>query len=142
MPLLLLAETVEVQHRPDLNVLTVRWLREPPDPVEVRTLYLAVLEAARPYAATPGWLLDVRRRPAPDPGVARWFGEYWLPAAAALVQPRQLRLAYLLSPLRQRATFGENRALQPANERILAPGQPYVVNTFLDEGAAMAWLLT
>ncbi|GAA4346792.1 hypothetical protein GCM10023185_01370 [Hymenobacter saemangeumensis] len=136
----MLNDVISLAFRPDLGVFTMRWLEEPTQPADVQGYYEQALDAARPHHPA-CWLIDVRRRPMPDPHVALWFGTTWLPQVAALAAPRTLRLAYLLSPLRQRATF-DDPALAPANARILAPNQLYVVETFLDEGAAMRWLLS
>jgi len=133
-------DIITVDFRPDLGVFTMRWLSEAGSPAEVQAYYEQALVAAHPHRPS-RWLIDVRRRPNPDPQVAMWFGQTWLPAVAALAAPQPLRLAYLLSPLRQRATF-DNPALAPANARIMATDQPYVVETFLDEGAAMRWLMS
>ncbi len=139
MPSLLPPDTITLDYRPDLDVLVIRWLRDVPEAADVQALYAAVLSAARAHAPASRWLLDVRRRPYPDPEVARWFAQEWLPAASAQLAPRRLHLAYLLSPLRYEAIF-DNPALELANARIMALDQPYLVQTFLDEGAALEWL--
>lgn len=124
-------------YRPDLDVLTARWMAEP-EPNVVRTEYAAVLDAGRQHG-TVRWLVDVRRRPLPDPALAQWVTDTWLPHVATTLAPQRPRLAYLISPAREEALH-TNPALQSSLQAALA-NRAYDLATFGDEGVAVQWLL-
>ncbi|MBF9141153.1 hypothetical protein [Hymenobacter properus] len=133
-----MSSTVQFAYRPDLDLFTARWLSLTSGSTE-RGEYEALLRAPEALG-TPHWLLDVRRRPTTTPEAARWVTTDWLPRAAALLRPARLRLAFLVPPVR-----AENLRADPALHAIMsaayAPGHPFDLRTFTDEGAAVAWLL-
>lgn len=131
-------DTLTLAYRPDLAVLTVRWLTDSQAGV-LRTEYDAVLLAAD-TRCSPRWLFDVRRRPTADAEATRWVSADWLPRAVAVAAPARLRLAYLVTPARDEF-LRLNPPLRTAMETTLAAANPYDVAVFADEGAAMRWLL-
>jgi hypothetical protein len=127
----------EYAYRPDLDVFTVRW---PTHELMATTRHdyeaLLLLPEAR---CTARWLFDVRRRPYTDVTSAHWVMTDWLPRAAALL-PVSLRLAYLVAPSRA-AELDADTALAAEVRPATLPGQPYLLRSFTDEGAAVRWLL-
>jgi hypothetical protein len=133
-----LTDFLDLSYRPDLHVLTVRWLRA----VNFEELR-AGFEAARQRGATEQaacWLVDVRRRTELEAASSAWVADTLLPAVAADVAPARLQVAYLLSPARADVLRSDQ------NMRAVATGaqastRPYQLRTFLDEGPAVQWLL-
>ena len=120
---------------PSPNPMKVALLLE-----ELQTHYEAMLAAALAHDHCRHWLLDVRRRPLITLDSARWVTQDWLPRAAAALRPARLRLAFLVDPVR-----AENLRADPELRAVMAaayaPGHPFDLRTFTDEGAAVAWLL-
>ncbi|MBF9237640.1 hypothetical protein I2I05_09560 [Hymenobacter sp. BT683] len=131
------ALTFQFAYRPDLDVFTARWLTSHTLSTD-RAEYETVLQAPEALG-TPHWLFDVRRRPTTNVAAARWVTTDWLPRAAALVRPARLRLAFLVAPYRAEhlRTDDELRDIMTA---AYAPGHPFALRTFTDEGAAVSWL--
>ena len=129
--------SLQLAYRPDLDMLTARWFTESDLP-QLQEEYAAVL-AAGLAAGTTRWLLDVRRRDVPTAEAAHWVSFEWLPRAAAQVGG-PLRLAFLISPLRAEA-LRTAANLQPSVRAVLDSPQPYQLQTFGDEGAAVTWLV-
>ncbi|MDO7851747.1 hypothetical protein [Hymenobacter convexus] len=129
---------MEFAYRPDLDLFTARWLNTNVAST-AQAEYDSLLQAPEALG-TPHWLLDVRRRPVMSLDSARWVTQNWLPRAAALVRPARLRLAFLVAPVR-----AENLRADPELRAVMdaayAPGHPFDLRTFTDEGAAMAWVL-
>ena len=91
-------DTIALVYRPDLAVLTVRWLTDS-NVTTLRDEYEAVL-LADDSRRSPRWLFDVRRRPTTDAEAAHWVIADWLPRAAVAIAPARLRLAYLVTHAR------------------------------------------
>lgn len=125
---------LDIIYRSDLDVLVARWLR-PINVSEMRRGYDALLtEALKGYHQR--WLLDVRRRRNTHLVGAQWMMSTFLPQLG----PRlggHTRLAYLLSPeyLRDEAA---DAAFPPPG---YFAGQPFVADRFIEEQAAIGWLL-
>ncbi|SHJ67463.1 hypothetical protein SAMN02745146_3665 [Hymenobacter daecheongensis DSM 21074] len=129
---------IEVAHRPDLGLLTMRWLTDP-TLAELQQAYSVLLEQAQAQHSG-RWLLDVRRRGNPSSEQSAWFTQEWLPRACALLAPLRPRLAYLISP--QRMEFLHSDLTIQANLRqALDPSQLWSVRLFTDEGEAVNWLM-
>lgn len=131
--------TLTIQYRPDLDMLTVRWL-DSLQPAQYQQDYHTILAEARAHN-TVRWLIDVRRRPHPSPEMAAWAANVWLADVVVALAPRRARLAYLISPSRQQA-LQDSPALQASVQRASDPGRGYDVAIFNDEGPATHWLLT
>jgi hypothetical protein len=129
---------IEFAYRPDLDLFTARWLTFY-SPSTERSEYEAVLQAPQSLG-TPHWLFDVRRRPVTNAEAAHWVTTDWLPRAALLMRPAQLRLAFLVAPVRAE-NLRTDDALRTVMEAAYAPGHAFALRTFTDEGAAVAWLL-
>ncbi|MCA8829103.1 hypothetical protein [Hymenobacter pini] len=133
-----LADFLDLSYRPDLHILTVRWLRA----VSHEELQ-AGFEAARRYGQerhAARWLVDVRRRTELDASSSAWVAETLLPAAAADVVPARLQVAYLLSPARVEILHTD-KGMHSVVTTAQQPTQSYQLQTFLDEGPAVNWLL-
>ena len=131
-------DTIALAYRPDLAVLTVRWLTDS-SVATLREEYEAVL-LADDLRRSPRWLFDVRRRPTTDAEAARWVIADWLPRAVVAIAPARLRLAYLVTHTRIEA-LRENQPLRAVMDDALVPAHPYDMAVFSDEGEAMRWLL-
>lgn len=129
---------LEIQYRPDLDVLTVRWL-DALHPDLFQQDYYAVLAQARTHNTT-RWLVDVRRRPHPTPDMAAWAANVWLPEVVMALAPRRARLAYLISPSREEA-LKASPSLQTSVKTASNPNRGYDVAIFNNEGEANTWLL-
>ncbi|WP_345073642.1 hypothetical protein [Hymenobacter fastidiosus] len=128
---------LNLAYRPDLNMLTVRWLRAVTFE-ELRQGFQAVLSEGLHYGAT-RWLVDVRRRTEMDVVPSQWVAQQLLPEAAAKMAPTVLYVAYLLSPSRA-DQLQSDPPLRAAAQGAQSPSQPYRLQTFLDEGLAVRWL--
>lgn len=129
---------LDLRYRPDLNVFTARWLAGP-DEATTPGEYEAILRATE-ARRTARWLFDVRRRPATTDDSVRWITTQWLPRAAALLHPIRLCLAYLVPPVRAEHLHTDE-TLHAVMAAAYAPGQPFSLRIFTDEGEAMRWLL-
>ena len=131
------ASSLAIHYRPDLGLLTARWMADSDLPT-LQAEYEAILDTGRHHRST-RWLLDVRRREVPTMEAAAWVAGHWLPLAAAAVAPSHLQLAYLISPLRAE-TLRTDPALQATAEQALQATAPYDLRLFGDEGEAVRWL--
>ncbi|UYZ61054.1 hypothetical protein [Hymenobacter latericus] len=132
------AEYLDLQYRPDLRVLTVRWLRDVSF-AELQAGFRAALHLGLAHRAT-HWLVDVRRRAELNASSSGWVAQHLLPEAAAGLRPAQLYVAYLLSPARVEA-IQATAALAQTVAASQAATQPYTLQIFMDEGPAVQWLL-
>ncbi|GGG30179.1 hypothetical protein [Hymenobacter glacieicola] len=132
------SEYLQLAHRPDLQLLTLRWLRDATLP-EVQVGCQAALELARQQGTT-HWLVDVRRRVAVQAENSAWMIDTFLPAAATALEPSLLLVAYLISPTRLEAINLEPAAKNAAIIRSQDPAQPYRLRVFLNEADAIQWL--
>jgi hypothetical protein len=132
------SDFLDLVYRPDLRLLAVRWLRAV-SYQELQTGFQAALALGTAHRAT-RWLVDVRRRTELDAASSTWVANYLLPEAAAALAPAPLRVAYLLSPLRAQE-LRRDAGLRAATAASQAAAQPYRLATFIDEGAAVQWLL-
>ncbi|RYU82193.1 hypothetical protein [Hymenobacter persicinus] len=127
-----------LSYRPDLGVLTVRWLRDVTFE-ELQEGFRSASALSHTHQAT-CWLVDVRRRVMLDAFQSEWVAQRLLPEMAATLAPDPLFVAYLLAPARV-----ENIRLEPALRATVAQAehssQAYRLRTFADEGPAMQWLL-
>ncbi|MFD2720709.1 hypothetical protein ACFST9_18450 [Hymenobacter monticola] len=133
-----LTSSVQFAYRPDLDLFTARW-QSLTTGSTTQAEYEGLLQAPEAQG-TPHWLLDVRRRPLITVASARWVTTNWLPRAAAQLRPARLRLAFLVAPVRAE-NLRTDPELRDVMEAAYAPGHPYDLRTFTDEGAAVAWLL-
>lgn len=131
------ADYLSLTYRPDLRMVLLRWLRDASLP-EMQIGHQAALHLARQHAAT-HWFIDVRRRLLVDNTHSSWVIDEFLPQAATLL-PATLRVAYFMSPNRQR-TIDSQPELQAIFSRAQAPNLPYRMQAFMDEAAAITWLL-
>lgn len=129
----------QLHHRPDLGILTARWLGES-ELGQLRAEYRATQELAVAHG-TCRLLLDIRRRDTPNAAATQWFSEVWLPALKAALAPAPVRLAYLISPLRTQQLRDDVGAATNLNAAAAA-GQSHALALFHDEGEAVRWLLT
>ncbi|UPL48414.1 hypothetical protein [Hymenobacter sublimis] len=132
------SDYLQLAHRPDLRLLTLRWLRDATLP-EVQIGCQAALELAQQQGAA-HWLVDVRRRVAVQAENSAWMADTFLPAAATTMLPAQLLVAYLISPTRLEAIKLEPAAKHAAIIRSQDPAQPYRLRVFLNEVDAIQWL--
>ncbi|SFP84001.1 STAS/SEC14 domain-containing protein [Hymenobacter arizonensis] len=131
------SSTFQFDYCPDLDVFTARWLTSHSNSTE-RAEYEAVLQAPEAQG-TPYWLFDVRRRPTTTAEAAHWVTTNWLPRAAALVRPANLRLAFLVAPVRADHLRADDD-LRDIMAAAYAPIHPFELRTFTDEAAAVGWL--
>ncbi|SHJ67536.1 hypothetical protein SAMN02745146_3667 [Hymenobacter daecheongensis DSM 21074] len=129
---------LSIHYRPDLDLLTARWLQDSDLPT-LQAEYATLLAAGQTHQAT-RWLMDVRRREAPSLEATTWVTQQWLPQAVATMLPARLRLAYFISPARAEV-LRTNSALQPLVRETLARIHDYEMEVFGDEGEAVRWLL-
>ena len=129
---------LQFAYRPDLDLFTARWGTTYTGST-TQAEYNALLEAPEALG-TPHWLLDVRRRPVITLESARWVTQDWLPRVAAALRPARLRLAFLVAPVRAE-NLRADPDLRAVMEAAYAPGHPFDLRTFTDEGAAVAWVL-
>lgn len=129
---------LDLAYRPDLRVLTVRWLRAVSF-AELQIGFRAALAANATHGAS-HWLVDVRRRTELEADSSAWVAHELLPVVAATLAPATLYVAYLLSPLRT-DQLDRDAGLRAASESAQSAVQPYRLVTFIDEGAALQWLL-
>jgi hypothetical protein len=128
----------QLHHRPDLGILTARWLGES-GLGQLRAEYKAIQELARAHGVG-CLLLDIRRRDTPGAAATQWFSQVWLPALKAALAPAPVRLAYLISPLRTQQLRDDAAAAGPL-DAAAAAGQSHALALFHDEGEAVRWLL-
>lgn len=131
------ADYLALHYRSDLRMLVLRWLRDA-SLSEIQLGHQAALHLARQHAVT-HWFIDVRRRLLVDNVHSSWLIDEFLPQAAALL-PAPLRVAYLMSPNRQR-TIDSQPELQLIFSRSQTPNLPYRMQSFMDEAATIKWLL-
>lgn len=138
MPTTVCTDFLDLGYRVDIGVLTVRWLR---------AVTLEELQAGFAYAQqqsrlykTHRWLVDVRRCTELDATSSAWVVQSLLPAVAREVGPATLHVAYLLSPARAQV-LQTDPDMQAATTAVQSSRQPYRLQTFLNEGPAMTWLL-
>ncbi len=134
MDTLHLDDFLDITYRPDLDVLVARWLR-PINLSEMRRGYDALLVEAL-KGCRQRWLLDVRRRLNTHLVGAQWMVSTFLPQLGPRLGGRT-RLAYLLGPeyLRDEAA---DAAFPPPG---YFAGQSFVADRFIEEQAAISWLL-
>lgn len=133
-----MADYLHLSYRPDLHLLTVRWLRAVTFAELQQGFRAAAAEGAAHRAAL--WLVDVRRRTELDAASSTWVALHLLPEVAAQLAPATLRVAYLLSPMRAQE-LRRDAGLRDATAASVAPERPYQLATFIDEGPAVRWLL-
>lgn len=127
------SDFVTIHYRPDLQVLTARWLR----PVvldEMCEAYEAMLATAKPHNCR-HWLIDARRRHNTDREGAGWMLGNFLPRVQQQLGGRPA-LAYLLAPMHLRDPLAD--AAFPALSYF--DDKPFVGRQFIEEGAAVEWL--
>lgn len=124
---------VAIHYRPDLDVLTARWMRAV-TLAEMCQAYEVMLEAAVPYGCR-HWLIDVRRRNNTDREGAGWMMSNFLPRLQQRLGGRPA-LAYLLAPLHLRDPLAD--AAFPALSYF--DDKPFIGRQFIEEGAAVEWL--
>lgn len=129
---------LDLTYRPDLRVLAVRWLRAVTFEELQQGFRVAVAVGAAHQATH--WLVDVRRRTELDAASSSWVAVQLLPEAAATVAPAPFFVAYLLSPMRAQE-LRRDAGLRSATALAQEPARPYRLQTFIDEGPAIQWLL-
>lgn len=127
---------LEITYRPDLDVLVTRWLR-PLALAEMQRGYEVLLNAAATAdAPRRHWLLDVHRRLNTHVIGAQWMASSLLPRLGPRLGGRT-RLAYLLAPVYLRDETAD--AAFPPPEYF--DGQPFIAERFVEEQAAIQWLI-
>jgi hypothetical protein len=121
------ADFLDLQYRPDLNLLVGRWQRAVSDS-ELRQGYHTTLRAAQEVGC-PFWQLDIRGRQAPQAHNTQWLMQEFVPQLAAQLGGRAC-LGYLLRPSH----------LVPS---LAAPtvDSAVCVAFFSEEGPLTAWLM-
>ena len=131
---ILVHDFLEISYRADLDLLLGRWLR-PIAVAEMQQGYELLLDAAVAGQCRQ-WLLDVRRRLNTHQLGAPWMVGTFLPRLAdRLGGPT--RLAYLMAPAFLRDAAADAAFPPPA----YFAGKPFVGERFIDENAAIEWLL-
>ncbi|MCB2408354.1 hypothetical protein [Hymenobacter lucidus] len=126
---------LDLLYRPDLHILTARWLRDAPLE-DLQAAHRALQAKAHTYNSF-CWLMD-RRRLNPTAEIAQWVAHEWLPAVVREATA-PLRLASLVSPELWQFISTQN-GFRDATTTVLAAHQPYHVKVFMDEGEAVRWL--
>ncbi|GAB2770273.1 hypothetical protein HNQ93_000463 [Hymenobacter luteus] len=134
------SDYLQLTHRPDLQVLVLRWLRDTTLP-ELQTGCQAALELAQHHGIA-HWVVDVRRRVTVNAERSAWMSDTFLPAAALRLQPALLRVGYLISPTRLETILAESTVQHAAITRSQDSAQPYLMRIFLNESDVMQWLLS
>ncbi|MBJ6108052.1 hypothetical protein JAO73_03445 [Hymenobacter sp. BT523] len=129
--------SLHLDYRPDLDLLTGRWLFDP-DPEQLRQDYEDLLKEGL-YCGAQRWLLDLRRRPALPVGLTDWMETTWLPHLLG-VAPPDLRIAFWLPPQRE-VLRRAAPALNARVEELLRQPGAYRLRLFENEALALAWLL-
>ncbi|SNC76675.1 hypothetical protein SAMN06265337_3506 [Hymenobacter gelipurpurascens] len=128
-----LNDFLHLMHRPDLSILTARWLRTTSSP-ELRTGYHRLLEFAS-GCTTCLWLIDSRRREHLNNSDVHWLVRDFYPMLRTRLG-QHVYLAYLISPTQ----------LEDTTDDETLPALPYThgdycsINQFTDEGEAVQWL--
>ncbi|MDU0369322.1 hypothetical protein ACFPAF_02850 [Hymenobacter endophyticus] len=124
--------------RPDLHALVARW-SDDGSTAQLQQDYVHILAVAQEHHLAK-WLLDVRRRDQLNPELGRWTTHEFYPRAASSLEPQQLRIAVLCSPVRL-AVYEADPSQQQYLAYGLEPGRNYDLRLFIEEGVAMEWLL-
>lgn len=129
----LLNDSLHLMHRPDLSILTARWLRTTTSP-ELRSGYQRLLDFAA-GCSTRFWLVDSRRRLRLDTNDVHWLVRDFYPTLKQRLGGHVF-LAFLMAPAQ----------LDDTTEDETLPPLPYThgdycsINQFTDEGEAVQWL--
>jgi hypothetical protein len=129
---------LQLHYRPDLALLTARWLGES-GLEQLQNEYRDLEQQAVAHGAC-RLLLDIRRRDTPSAEAAQWFTNVWLPGVKTALAPAALRLAYLIPP-RRAEQLRADAAAAPSLHQAAAAGQSHALALFHDEGEAVRWLL-
>jgi len=133
LSLIIIADFLTIECRPDLEVLVARWLRII-DLAELQQGHWTLLaEAERRQCRR--WLIDVRRRRNTHQMGASWMVSALLPEVGPRLGGRTA-LAYLLLPAFLRDAAAD-AAFPPA---AYFAGKPFVGERFTQEHEALAWL--
>ena len=124
---------LQLDYRPDLNILVGRWGYQPA-PHELPLVYQQVEELAI-EANCRFWLQDIRRRTLNDPQTTRWLFKDFFPNMARRLGGR-LYVAYLVGPALHEAIVQQPGYVSAESY----DGQPFAISFFGDEGEAMRWL--
>ena len=84
-------------YRPDLDVLTARWLRQPTE-VEMEAGYFSMLEVAVQHSCH-YWLVDVRRREHANQQSSPWMMQQFFSLLPERLPGKKVFMAYLFQPL-------------------------------------------
>ncbi|TGE05231.1 hypothetical protein [Hymenobacter fodinae] len=123
-------DSVELLYRPDLQILTARWMHPVAAPELVRG-YEATLHKAKQHRAR-YWLLDVRDRGPASEDDTEWVLAEFLPRLHQQLGGR-VYVCFLLAASQLSAAEQEEGAPLVANEQ-------YHVRLFTAETPALAWL--
>ena len=129
--------TFILSHRPDLDIIFLRWLR-PDTLAEAQLSYRDTLALALEHNCS-NWLLDSRRSGPLDLTETAWLTREFFPAAVAQLAPRSLRLA-VFSSMQRLEQMRTDAAVAPVVKAAIAATQPYEVAIFMVEAEAVAWL--
>lgn len=124
---------LQYQFRPDLQVLVVRWLRQPTDE-ELQAGYYRLLDVAVENEARL-WLIDTRRRTQANQRATPWMMEHFLPQLPRRLNG-QVHLAYLFMPVHLHEIEHDTNVPQ----LTYFNGRPYRIERFTEEYAAISWL--
>ncbi len=129
--------TYILSHRPDLDIIFLRWLR-PDTLAEAQFSYRDTLALALKHNCS-NWLLDSRRSGPLDLAETAWLTREFFPAAVAQLAPRPLRLA-VFSSMQRLEQMRTDAAVAPVVQAAIAATQPYEAAVFIAEAEAVDWL--
>ena len=128
-----LADFLDLTHRPDLGIVTARWLR-PTASHELRAGYQELLRYAGTCNTCCRWLIDSRRRVEVDARDVHWLTDEFYPTLRQHLQGH-VYLAFLVAPYQLDDVQDESLPALPHTH-----GNYCSLNQFTDEGEAVRWL--
>lgn len=120
-------------YRADLDILVLRWMRQPTE-VEMQQGYTLALNVAAERQCR-HWLVDARRRDHSNKDSSHWMMDSFFPQ----LYPRlggTAYLAFVFAPMHLQELEADS-AIPPL---AYFEGRPYRVERFTEEHAANAWL--
>ncbi|TGE19749.1 hypothetical protein [Hymenobacter elongatus] len=127
------ADFLQLIHRPELQMLIARWMRQT-TAEEMRAGYQHLLRTALEHNCRL-WLVDARRRDHSNKEGTPWMIETFFPQVAQRMGP-SVYMAYLFAPAHLRDI--EADAAVPTLHFF--DDRPYHLQRFLEERTAMEWL--
>jgi hypothetical protein len=125
---------LQIDYRPDLDLLVGRWLRAVTEG-ELYASYPALLEAAQVHGCR-HWLLDARRRLNVEVAITPWLLNDFVPRLGQHLGGRAY-LAYLVAPIQMTEAVPAEQVIPPL---VYFEGRAALMQRFTDEAAALQWL--